>query len=104
LAENRQKLILPVLVQKSKITMDPAMTYTLARVAKFPFFVNDKDLDGCVAKLVDAVRLAKQVSEKSEKLKNLREVVVGLNQKLVKSETELDEFRQKLGKQRKKKP
>eukprot|EP00026_Physarum_polycephalum_P001609 Phypoly_transcript_01611.p1 GENE.Phypoly_transcript_01611~~Phypoly_transcript_01611.p1 ORF type:complete len:965 (+),score=173.57 Phypoly_transcript_01611:120-3014(+) len=96
LAENRQKLILPVQVQKSRITLDPAMTYTLARVARFPFFIGDNDVTACVAKLVEAIRLAKKVSEKSEKLKGLREEVVVVSEKLDKSNTYMKEFKAKV--------
>ncbi len=63
--------------------------YTLARTAKFPFFIGDIDVDACVAKLVDAVKLAKKVSEQSEKLKNVREEVVVVNSKIAKSNEEL---------------
>jgi len=98
LAENRQKLILPVLVQKSKIAFDPSMTYTLARVAKFPFFVGDKDLEACVAKLVEAVRLAKQVSLKSEKLKKLREDVIAVKKEVEKSNSDLAVLRKNMSK------
>lgn len=70
--------------------------YTLARVAKFPFIVGDKDIDASVAKLVEAIRLAKQVSEKSERLKFLREEVVGGNKKLAQTEVDLKDFKQKL--------
>lgn len=58
--------------------------------------MGDKDIDASVAKLVEAIRLAKQVSEKSERLKFLREEVVGGNKKLAQTEVDLKDFKQKL--------
>jgi hypothetical protein len=49
-----------------------------------------------VAKLVEAIRLAKKVSEKSEKLKGLREEVVTVNEKLTKSNKYINEFKSKV--------
>lgn len=71
-------------------------TYTLARTARFPFFVGANDLHACVEKLADAVRLAKKVSEKSERLKNLREEVVVANDKLTKSNKYIADIKSKV--------
>ena len=65
-------------------------------MARFPFFIGDNDVSACVAKLVEAIRLAKKVSEKSEKLKNLREEVVVVSEQMNKSNTYMSEFKAKV--------
>lgn len=58
--------------------------------------MGDKDVHACVERLVDAVRLAKKVSEKSERLKNLREEVVVTNDKLNKSNKYIADIKSKV--------
>jgi len=97
LAENRQKLILPVMVQKDAISFDPALTYTLARIPSFKFVKTDADLDPSVAKLVSAIKLAKKIKEKTDKVKLLRETINDYTIQLKEKEEELVEFTSKMG-------
>jgi len=99
-AENRQKLILPILVQNTQVNfLDAAMTYTLARTPLFPFFVGDKKgMQASVDRLVSAINLATNVSENTEKVRDLREEVVSLEKKLSDTETELAQLRERIKK------
>lgn len=47
LAENRQKLILPVLVQRSAITLDPAMTYPILVLPTLKFYLTVWHIYSC---------------------------------------------------------